>query len=214
MTLEQTKLLFRPLEEKDHPQAAALAAGVWRFDQLIADPQAAALAREAFFRYYLSRQNYTEAALRGGELLGILFGHCAALPLPPEHSAQEKAAENAAERLLSMPEGRRFRTAMERNSACEKRLLASFEGEFDAELVLFVTAPAARGLGIGKELLARFNQFLVQNGARRPFLLTDTLCNYGFYDHLGFRRLAETEGLLGIEPDGKPMHFFLYGYEL
>ena len=80
--------------------------------------------------------------------------------------------------------------------------------------VLFVTAPAARGLGIGKELLARFNQFLVQNGARRPFLLTDTLCNYGFYDHLGFRRLAETEGLLGIEPDGKPMHFFLYGYEL
>lgn len=207
-------VLFRPMEKKDYPKAAELACGIWNFYRLFPDARTAELSRDAFFRYYLTRQNYGEVAERGGEIVGILLGYCSLFPFPPEHQAFAAEAGELAKILRTLPDGEKFCTAIKRNSACENRLFERAGKTFDAELVLFATSSKARGLGVGTKLLHRFCVFLKNSGAQNLCLYTDSFCNYGYYDHIGYRRLAETEGILGIEPDGKPSRFFLYEHVL
>lgn len=205
---------YRNVTKQDYPQVSEMLCGIWQFDRYLGDAEVARRAGLAFWYAYLARQNYAEVAECGGKILGVLLGHCASLPFPAEHKGFEKEARRFLREFSRSGEGRRFYKAQTRTAKYERQLLAPYEDGFDAELVLFATAPEARGLGIGKCLLSRFNAFLKNQDARHAFLLTDSFCNFGFYDHLGYERLAEVEGLLGIEPDGKPLHFYLYGYEV
>lgn len=205
---------YRGITQQDYPQVSSMLCEIWKFDKYLRDADVVRRAGLAFWYSYLARQNYAEIAEREGAVLGVLLGHCASLPFPPEHKGFEKEARRFLREFSKSGEGRKFYKAQTRTAKYERRLLAPYEGKFDAELVLFATAPNARGLGVGKGLLSRFNAFLEEREARRVFLLTDSFCNFGFYDHLGYERLGETEGLLGIEEDGKPLHFYLYGYEV
>lgn len=207
-------ILYRTITEQDYPQISEMLCGIWQFDKYLNDENTVRRAGLAFWYSYLARQNYAEAAERDGRILGILLGHCGSLPFPVEHKGFEKEAQRFLREFSRSGEGRKFYKAQTRTAKYEHQLLAPYEGRFDAELVLFATAPEARGMGVGKTLLSRFNAFLKEQEAQHAFLLTDSFCNFGFYDHLGYERLAEVEGLLGIEPDGKPLHFYLYGYEV
>lgn len=205
---------YRNVTEQDYPQVSEMLCGIWQFDKYLKDAEIVRRAGLAFWHAYLARQNYAEVAERGGRILGVLLGHCVSLPFPAEHKGFEKEARRFLREFSRSGEGRKFYRAQMRTAKYERQLLAPYEDRFDAELVLFATAPEARGLGIGKGLLSRFNTFLKEREARHAFLLTDSFCNFGFYDHLGYERLAEVEGLLGVEQDGKPLHFYLYGYEV
>ncbi len=207
-------IIYRNIEEKDHPQISGMLCGVWRFDRYIADAATAARAGESFFMSYLARQNYAEVAARGGEILGVLLGHLKSMPFPKEHKKWEAEARRRLFFFNHSKEGKRFCEAQKRTAKFEAALLGPHEDRFDAELVLFASAPAARGQGVGKALLSRYNTFLKEHGAKKAFLLTDSFCNFGFYDHLGYERIAQTEGFLGIERDGKPFEFYLYGYDV
>lgn len=207
-------IIYRNIEEKDYPQVSRMLCGIWRFDKYIADGETAKKAGESFFMSYLARQNYAEVAERAGVILGVLLGHLNSIPFPEKHRHWKAESDRRLFFFTHSKEGRKFYEVQKRTAKYEAQLLDPYEGRFDAELVLFATAPEARGLGIGKTLLSRFNAFLSGHGAKNAFLLTDSFCNYGFYDHLGYERIAETEGFLGIERDGKPFHFYLYKYRL
>lgn len=188
--------------------------GIWRFDRYIADAEIAARAGESFFMSYLARQNYAEVAERDGQVLGVLLGHLKSMPFPDGHKKWDAEARRKLFFFNHSKEGKKFYTVQKRTAKYEAVILDPHEDRFDAELVLFASAPAARGQGVGKALLGRFNEFLREHGAKNAFLLTDSFCNFGFYEHLGYERIAQTEGFLGIERDKKPFEFYLYGYDV
>ena len=68
-----------------------------------------------------------------------------------------------------------------RESGCDERF----------EVVLFIMAPEARGLGAGGALFDWARDALARGGAREYFLYTDDSCTWGFYEHRGLRRTAE-----------------------
>lgn len=207
-------ITYRNIEEKDHPQISKMLCGIWQFDKFIADRNLAERAGAAFFMSYLARQNFAKIAERNGEIMGVLLGHLKSIPFPKEH---KKWKAESARRLFFFEhskQGKKFHEVQTRTAKYEAQLLDPWEDQFDGELVLFATAPKARGLGVGKTLLSRFNAFLKDHSAKNAFLLTDSSCSLGFYDHLGYERVAETQGVLGIERDKKLTRFYLYGYDV
>lgn len=86
------------------------------------------------------------------------------------------------------------------------------KGEFDGVLTLFAVDESCRGAGVGKTLLFGLLKYLEAKETKRIYLYTDTTCNYGFYEHMGFKRLEEEE--ITLKRDGKmfKMKVFLYDY--
>ncbi len=79
----------------------------------------------------------------------------------------------------------------------ERELFADF-GNTDAHLHLFFTAENARGLGIGKKLYSNFENYCKEKNSSKIVLITDTDCNYGFYDHIGFDCVKTKQGCFGV----------------
>ncbi|WP_418969730.1 GNAT family N-acetyltransferase [Alloscardovia omnicolens] len=77
-----------------------------------------------------------------------------------------------------------------------------------AELRLFMIAPHARGLGVGKQLLASAENSMRLSGARRYYLYTDSECDYSFYDHRGMTRATQALQVPG--PGGRIVDKFIY----
>ncbi|MCQ2056492.1 MAG: GNAT family N-acetyltransferase [archaeon] len=75
----------------------------------------------------------------------------------------------------------------------------------DGEILFFVTSPNVRG--IGSLLLSEFRR---RNNGKIVFLYTDEGCNYGFYDHVGFKRMIEKSITLKIRKKTRNLKCFLY----
>ncbi|MCR5319126.1 MAG: GNAT family N-acetyltransferase [Treponema sp.] len=78
--------------------------------------------------------------------------------------------------------------------------------EYKGRLYLLLTNPSCRGIGMGKKLLSSAEEYFVVNGMEEFFLHTDTECNFGFYDSLGYKKLQSTSaGTLA-----NPWEIYLY----
>ena len=65
----------------------------------------------------------------------------------------------------------------------------------------------SRSHGLGRRLLARARDHFSRHGAERYWLVTDTDCDWPFYEHLGLERLAERTGAVADAPE----RYFVYG---
>lgn len=92
--------------------------------------------------------------------------------------------------------------------------LKNSKENYDGVLSLFIVSEEARGLGIGKELMKRFQDYLKKEGAEKIYLFTDSFCNYGFYDYLGFKRKNKKIIKYLRNDKRKDLNVYLYSYEL
>lgn len=74
-------------------------------------------------------------------------------------------------------------------------------------ILLLVVSAEARGHGLGKRLLEKALDHFRRHGAERYWLVTDTDCDWPFYEHLGLSRMAERDS----EAPGAPDQYFVYG---
>ena len=79
----------------------------------------------------------------------------------------------------------------EAETAINARLLQESGCDERFEIVLFILDSAVRGRGIGCDLFAGAEDYLIEKGAHEAFLYTDESCDWGFYEHRGLRRAAE-----------------------
>lgn len=78
---------------------------------------------------------------------------------------------------------------------CET-LLVSLNQQFDGEITLFVVDKNARGNGLGKILLTKCLNLIIESNHQNIFLTSDNECNYTYYQKYGFN----------IEREGKVKH--------
>ena len=128
------------------------------------------------------------------ELLGVLFARFADLQPSAQHTAQCQA--RLAKMALVLEHGSddaRRALAMERSVARVHEVLdlkaADTLSEHN-ELTLFCVAESARGRGIGSQLRREFEQHLLARGGRSYYLMTDAVCNVGYYESHDFTRIA------------------------
>ena len=171
-----------------------------------------------------------DAASTPVPLLGVALGRLGR-PAPEDARPYEELAEWLEGRLRALPGGAQIMAQQDAELACDEALLAAATSRLpdDAEYVLFVTAPAARGKGVGAAMITRFEDYLRARGAGSYYLLTDTGCTYDWYDRHGFKRVAQaqldyaspeaTRASVRAEDDlrgepAAPGAFFVYRYDL
>ncbi len=88
-------------------------------------------------------------------------------------------------------------------------LLEGREKLYRGEILLFAVDENYRGKGIGKALYNSALSFFAERNIEKYYLFTDTMCNYGFYDHLKMQRVREKKARLWPQFQ-EDMTFFLY----
>ncbi len=157
-------------------------------------------------------------------LAGIVFARTERLPEPKDAFVWKDVYEKASETLRFGAQPARTARTYELQLGQRGQLLIDAAGQDrgeDTELELFVVSPAYRAHGVGKALMAAFEERLRELGAESFWLQTDSTCTWQWYDAHGYARVADVE-LSADYPmpptgvvEGEPApHVFMYKKEL
>ena len=233
MALFGDGITFEPLTGDDLDDIAGLAADAWYSPDGLGDMTSAAMEgtwlddseRDRVARLmatdeiaaYLQEMTWGVKAMLKGKMLGVIVTH-------GTHTSAETAehyghvgaeARKRAEELLTAARERAEHPdniePTEPIYLDEIRATKEMRAEADLgsipRILLLVVSAEARGHGLGKRLINRALDHFRRHGAERYWLVTDTDCDWTFYEHLGLERLADRPGMVL----GAPEHYFVYG---
>ena len=233
MALFGDGITFEPLTGDDLDDIAGLAADAWYSPDGLGDMTSAAMEgtwlddseRDRVARLmatdeiaaYLQEMTWGVKALLKGRMVGVIVTH-------GTHTSAETAehfghvgaeARKRAEELLTAARERAEHpdNAEPTEPIYLDEIRATKEMRAEADLgsipriLLLVVSAEARGHGLGKRLINRALDHFRRHGAERYWLVTDTDCDWTFYEHLGLERLADRPGMV----PGAPEHYFVYG---
>ncbi|MCI1665870.1 MAG: GNAT family N-acetyltransferase [Atopobiaceae bacterium] len=204
-----------PFEDEDFADLLELMRLTWYDDLDVEDGVAARIAADELIPY-LAERTFSRLAWRthdgsDRELLGAVLAR---------HGEAETAQRAIWEgRLAELEDGIRadlgdgalagiYRQEMD----AKADMLAERDMPDDDCLILLAVSPQAKGLGLGRRLFESGTGYLHEVGAPTAHLITDTTCDWPFYEHLGLSRLAERSNPGAVAP--APSTFFLYGKRL
>lgn len=164
---------------------------------------------------YLASATWGMKALLNGQVVGVVLtqGTHGDAEARKRWEDVGRQARETAEQLLARARERNEHAAEpgepvyldEVRATGEMRAQAGLDGQ--PRVLLLVISEAARGHGLGRRLLAQARDHFSRHGASRYWLVTDTDCDWPFYEHLGLERLAERAGAV----KGAPERYFVYG---
>ena len=178
---------YRPFGMSDTPDFVELMDETFGYGFLFPDP-------DVLQAYYLDSlagliadSTFSEVAVSDGHVTGACF--CAAAFAPHAFVGYEPRmhALMARERFRWLSESR-DPSALLRKRTVDGNVsrIVSRAGRCDGDIQLLVVSGGFKGRGIGGRLLRDMLDHLREWGARRVLVLTDDLCDRGFYEHMGF----------------------------
>ena len=121
-----------------------------------------------------------------------------------------KTRQAAVKLLLSRTQnGRDCQDLLQCLNETDDALVKNCVSAFDGELVFFMVDEPYRGRGIGTSLLGLLHQYMRRVGVRKMYVLTDTGCDYDFYDRHKFSRLMKKS----VELPSERLKFTCYMYQ-
>lgn len=213
--LESSAVIYRPIRRNDIDAIVEQFYRTWG----VGEPDGPGIARLTSRHFTL---HYLEPATRGdiaespdGTFMGVTLTRVAGRPTLFDDTAEELARVDS--ELNATPEGAAALARTNAWHALERRMEGdiAIDERAEAELELFLVAPAARGHGVGGALWSRMLAYLASEGVERFYLHTDSSCDVGFYDHQGLKRVAERyAGNHPDEPAGNGEDVFIYEGEV
>lgn len=163
---------------------------------------------------YLAEMTWGCKATLNGRTVGVVVTQGSSSPAAAERWTRLGLdARQAAEAELARIRGREERGTEPEEPIYLDEIRATDEMREEAGLaeqprvVLLVIGAGARGHGLGRRLLDQARAHFRRHGATRYWLVTDTDCDWPFYEHLGLVRLAERPSTV----PGAPERYFVYG---
>ena len=212
-------VIYRTYNSSDKQICCNLMCNTWMYERFFPNMKKPINLYAFMLASYLLESDYTEVAVRvdennNEEVLGFLFGQtkplgffrkiryfCFMLRVTVLWIFGAYGKRIAIYNLL-------------KKMKYDEQILFADVTKKDAHLHLFFTAENARGLGIGKKLLARFENYCSEKNVEQIVLVTDTDCNYGFYEHANFYKVKEQKGCFGVpqtEEEKQSTATFVYG---
>lgn len=162
--------------------------------------------------HYLEQASFAEVVRRGGELLGLVVARHGA-PDPELVASLTPVREPMDVRFGDLAQTVPHTDSYYVEVDAHRDMLAECGMPEDDMVLLLLVSPASRGLGLGRRLLKLAGDYLRSVGAPTMHLVTDTDCDWQFYDHIGMERLAERERPAGAGPL-TPDAYYLYARSL
>lgn len=206
------KITYREICPKDYGSIKKLIDEVWNLNQFCDNERELEDALNIYLQSSLLDISYGKAAILDGEVVGILLG-------------KRKGQQNMVRRcsilwsLIKSGVSQLFHatTEMRRQlknalkiSKADQKMMAMQKGNFTGHIELLIVGDNTQGLGVGKRLVNDFISYALHGNQNKIYVQTDTQCNYGFYEHLGFERLDSIDLTL---TDGRQITLFLYQYK-
>jgi len=116
--------------------------------------------------------------------------------------------------MLSASDDERFDTIEHLTKADEAMndLHELADHDYDGSIEFLCVSEKAQGLKIGRKLWIEASNYFISKKARSVCVVTDTSCNFGFYDHIGFSRAATKDVGFNYSTGQKKLEMFLYDY--
>lgn len=210
------QITIRDVEARDLPEIKAIIDEIWEFSDWFETEGAADTALGIYFNQVLYGNSFGKAALLDGKVVGVIFGHVKG-ELPKYRMLQEDNTKYIMS-LLNMHEDDRsiINEFISKMHYGYEELIAKKIDSYDGVLDFLIVSEKAQGLKIGKKLWDELAAYFRETKAKSIYVFTDTECNFGFYDHLGFSRKGERDVtyIFGDEPDEQyDETIFLYDYQ-
>lgn len=195
--------------ERDFDQAATLMWQQWYGGRDVDLLRAVAVDE---LLHYLEQASFAEVVRRGDELLGVSIArHGAPYAKLTDALAAVRARmyDRFGDLAQTVPHNDSYLVEVD----AHREMLAACGMPEDDMVLLLLVSPASRGLGLGRRLLKMAADYLRSEGAETIHLVTDTDCDWQFYEHIGMERLAERERPANAGPL-TPEAYYLYGKAL
>lgn len=205
---------FRDIEENDLPILKSLIVEAWgegwnlgSFDQTTDSFQA---LLETYLSMFLNSGTFGKVAVVDGNVAGAII--CSANGEEERFRQLQKDRIAHTLALLNAPERERADIVEHLSVSFQTigQLLENRVEAYGGSLEFIVVSEQAQGFGIGKmlwhEALAYFNS----KNVKSIYLITDSQCNTGFYDHSGFSKAATKEAVYNYAAGQKKFDIYLY----
>lgn len=214
------EMLIRQLKQSDYPALVELIRRTWYAQQADGntdglEPTCDARHRNTLAWHLaaidthdcLARTTYAAVVERNGRIIGVILG---SVPVKVTRMQILRHRWQQASLALPMLANRAGRNGLREQLAilhADRALIQTTRNDYQAEIVLFLVSPEAKGQGVGGRLFAHMLDRFHALGIRQYFLFTDTTCDYGFYEHKGLQRAGVRNLALA---HGEQLQCFLY----
>lgn len=217
--MQADEVYIRRLRRADYPALVELIRQTWYADQTDGDtgghePADRARRHSVAWRLAaidahdcLARATHAAVAEQNGRVLGVILG---SVPAKVTRMQILRHRWQQASLALPMLANRAGRNGLREQLAilhADRALIQTTGNDYQAEIVLFLVSPEAKGQGVGGRLFAHMLDRFHALGIRQYFLFTDTTCDYGFYEHKGLQRAGVRNLALA---HGEQLQCFLY----
>ena len=210
-------VVIRDITENDVPTLKAFMVAAWgdgwnlkRFDQ---NPGLFQALLDTYLSIFLESSTFGKVATLNGEVVGAILGSADG-EKPIFRQFQKNIAPNVLALLGATPAERA--DIMEHLSVSFQSigaLLESRRGAYGGSLEYLVVSEKARGLKIGKRLWDEVSAYFCSQKTEAIYLITDSQCNVGFYDHNGFSRVATVPAVYHFAAGQKTFDIHLYAFQ-
>jgi ribosomal protein S18 acetylase RimI-like enzyme len=188
---------LRQGQTDDLPEIAEMSRRMWFGDEMAGSHEASNLVGINDTAHLASEATYARVAVLDGAVCGVLMARVKGESTLGLVSTADFEQSYAA--IAKAPDGPHIEQYLREDRADVERLAHATDEHSDAEILLFIMAPQARGHHVGSLLFDEFLTHLLDSGADSYYLYTDSACNYGYYDHRGMRRVATHLGAPALE---------------
>ena len=217
--MQADEVYIRRLRRADYPALVELIRQTWYADQTDGDtgghePADRARRHSVAWRLAaidahdcLARATHAAVVERNGRIIGVILGS-----VPAKVTRMQILRHRWQQSSLALPmlANRAGRNGLREQLAilhADRALIQTTGNDYQAEIVLFLVSPEAKGQGVGGRLFAHMLDRFHALGIRQYFLFTDTTCDYGFYEHKGLQRAGVRNLALA---HGEQLQCFLY----
>ncbi|MCL2568590.1 MAG: GNAT family N-acetyltransferase [Oscillospiraceae bacterium] len=211
-------VLIRDIDEQDLPALKALIVEAFgdgwnlrRFDQ---ESAVFGALLDVYLSIFLNSSTFGRVAEVEGKVIGAVLA-AAKGDVERFRLFQKDIAPNALT-LLSAPEAERVDMVTHLATSFQTigSLLEDKLDDYDGSLEFIAVSKQSQGLGIGKALWREAAAYLESKHVNSIYLISDSACNVGFYEHKGFSRVASKEAVYAYTTGQKRFDIFVYEYHL
>jgi len=209
-------VVTRDLEEADLPALKALIVEAfgegWNFGRFAQDTIFFDALLEVYLSMFLNSSTFGRVAEMGGEVVGAIL--CSASGETEKFRQLQKDRPLHTLALLSGAEPERADVVEHLSVSFQTigGLLGDKAAAYDGSLELIAVSQQVQGRKIGKALWDEACAYYSSKGAKLIYLISDSACNVGFYDHNGFYKTGTGEAVYNYGTGQRKSQVFVYEY--
>ncbi|MGL4736945.1 MAG: GNAT family N-acetyltransferase [Cellulosilyticaceae bacterium] len=211
-------VIYRPIRKSDYDSIKAIISEAFGFHKWIDNPSFLDAVLSLYLHNCMSKSTFNRVAIKNGEVIGVILGSIPEICPKKITRHHNLACLPHLMKLAFLPKAERKKASTFRQiDKIYEELISGKESHFQGSIDLFAVSEKARGLGLGKALMSQLLDYMHSHEVRDLYLYTDTICNYGFYESQGWRRLASQQMQLPTHHEvtmPSILDVFLYSYRL